>query len=115
MNTYNSRTAPEEKSPTKGAWMAIHEKAPYSKKQIKCGPGRSLVFRHPEERTLISPKTLARKVATAAKIEGLKLAALKRRIMIENPLAKREKDGSIVLKGQRGEKGQFVKSITLLS
>ena len=111
---FQDNGAPEPISQTKGAWEKINSQASYSKKQIKCGPGKSKVFRHPGETVPLSPKTVARKIATAAKIENMKLAALKRQVMIENPLARREKDGSIVLKGLRGEKGQFLAKITLL-
>jgi hypothetical protein len=103
----------EPTSATKGGWEKINSQASYSKKEIKCGPGRSKNFRHPGETVSMSPKTLARKQETALKIEMMKSAALKRRILIENPLAKREKDGSIVLKGLRGEKGKFLPKIVL--
>jgi bacillopeptidase F (M6 metalloprotease family) len=110
---FQENGAPEPQSSTKGGWMKIDSQAAYSKKEIKCGPGRSKAFRHPGETVSLSPQTVARKQATAVKIEMMKSAALKRRILIENPLAKRESDGSIVLKGLRGEKGKFLPKIVL--
>ena len=113
MNIDPNTNRPEIQSDTKSSWSRINSQAAYSKKQIKCGPGKSLVFRHFGETVPLSPKTVARKIATAAKIENMKLAALKRRVMIENPLARREKDGSIVLKGLRGTKGHFLPRVVL--
>lgn len=108
---FTSYTPPEEKSQTKGNWAMIDARAPYSKKKIKCGPGRSKVFRHPGETVSLSPKTVARKQATADRIAQIKAGATRMRLMVQNPDSKFEK-GKVVVQ-PRGEKGKFLKKVVL--
>ncbi len=110
MNSY-TRTAPEEKSPTKGNWSMIDARAPYSKKQIKSGPWSSKAFRFPELAPKMSPKTVARKQATADRIAQIKAGATRMRLMVQNPDSKFEK-GKVVVQ-PRGEKGKFLKKVVL--
>jgi hypothetical protein len=104
----------EPRSATKTSWSAIHEKAPYSKKKIKSGAFRSVYFRHPEEKPKFSAKTWERKAASAAKIEAYRKAGQKYRVMVEEPAAKVDKQGRVVVQ-HRGERGKFAKKIILLS
>lgn len=104
----------EPKSPVTGSFHRINSQAAYSKKKIKSGAFRSVYFRHPEEKPKFSAKTWERKAASAAKIEKFRKAAQKYRVMVEEPAAKVDKQGRIVVQ-KRGEKGKFLPLQILLA
>ncbi len=104
---------PEQKSEISGCFHRIHSQAAYSKKKIKSGAFRSVYFRHPEEKPKFSAKTMERKVASAAKIEAYRKAGQKYRVMVEEPAAKVDKQGRVVV--QKREKGRFLPVQVLLS
>jgi len=114
MTYFTEQGLPEPKSPTKTSWSQIHEKAMDSKKKIKSGAFRSVYFRHPEEKPKFSAKTWERKAESAAKIEKFRKAAQKYRVMVEEPTAKVDKNGRVVVQ-KRGEKGKFLPLQILLS
>jgi hypothetical protein len=63
---------PEPKSPTKGAWSKIDEKALYSKKIIVGDGFRSKAFRFPEETVSMRPEVARRKEAARIRIETMR-------------------------------------------
>ena len=80
----------EERSPQKGAWTAIHDSAPYKKEKASDRKNTiifSKVHRHPEEssRRALNPAVVARKAASAARIEKIKNAAKRYQLLVENP------------------------------
>ncbi len=108
---------PEPKSP-KGcnAWSMINERQPYKKSKLGkgCTGFRSVYFRHPEEKPKFSAKTWERKAASAAKIEAYLKAGQKYRVMVEEPAAKVDKQGRVVVQ-HRGERGKFLPLKVLLA
>ena len=103
----------EPKSDTRTSWGAIHDRALDAKKKIKTNHSYNKVFRQPGE-CRMSPATIARKAATAAKIARIQKAGEKYRIMAANPESKVGKDG-VVFVQKRGEKGKFLPRTVLLS
>lgn len=100
----------EPKSPSKGAWSAIYDKAPYKNSKAKKEMvSYSKVFRHPEEssRRALNPRTVARKAASAAKIQKLKNAAKRYEILTQNPECKvRASSAGIYIQPRVGGKFQ---------
>ena len=66
MKTYEIR------SDVKTSWAKIDESALISREKVKSGPFRSAVHRHPGECRTLSPATVARKIASAARIASIK-------------------------------------------
>ena len=107
----------EERSPQKGSWSAIHDRAPYKKDKAKDKKGliiRSKVHRHPEEssRRALNPAVVARKMASAARIEKIKNAAKRYQLLVENPDCK-VKTSSAGIYIQPRVNGKFTNRILL--
>lgn len=103
---------PEITSDTKGSFDRINSQAAFSKKKVKTNFSYNKVFRQPGE-CRISTATIARKAATAARIEKIKRAGEKYRVMAANPESKVGKDGVVFV--QKREGGRFGQKLVLLS
>ena len=82
--------AVEPKSEIRGSFASIYDRAPYKKEKAKDKKGLiiySKVHRHPEEssRRALNPAVVARKMASAARIEKIKNAAKRYQLLVENP------------------------------
>lgn len=108
--------SPEPRSP-KGAWMAIHDRAPYKKEKARDKKNIisfSKVHRYPEEssRRTLNPAVVARKMASAARIEKSKNAAKRYKLLLENPECKIQSSSAGIYIQPR-ENGRFKKRIFL--
>ncbi len=97
---------PEITSDTKGSFDRINSQAAFSKKKVKTNFSYNKVARQPGE-CRVSAATLARRAATAQRIERMQKAGEKYRVMAANPESKVGKDG-VVFVQNRGEKGKFL-------
>ena len=97
---------PEQASMEKSSWSRIDSQAAYTKKEIKSGAFSSKCHRHPGECRPLSAATVARKIATAAKIEKIRAAGKKYNYLMENESAKVTRKDGVSFVNVR-EKGRF--------
>lgn len=106
MTYFMENGLPEPKSATSGAWDKIHN-TPRSKKKIKSGQWHSVTFRYAEEKPRMSAKTMARKRASAEKIQKILNAKKRYEYLLEHENASVSYPKGVPTVFIRGEKGKF--------